>query len=278
MPLPTERERRLDAPAPGRRAAGPDRGDRPTPIPRPPAPATPSPPSSARSRERRARRRRGSRPRPGPADPARARGRHGAGANLLEVAAAAEDLQLLPVHPRTSVPAPVRLPARLPDPSSRTGRRAFTFGSTAHAAFEAFTKERRERLARGEPPPTRDDLERLFQRRVAAGEFGERATEETYQRRVGDAARQLLDRRARRARRGDPGGARFELVIDPVEARRRADSPARSTGSTGCHPAASRSSTTRPAASARRTWTKASSCRSTPSPAAMRWASARRSG
>jgi hypothetical protein len=39
---------------------------------------------------------------------------------------------------------------------------AFTFGSTAHAAFEAFTKERRERAARGDPPPTREDLGQLF--------------------------------------------------------------------------------------------------------------------
>jgi RecB family exonuclease len=61
---------------------------------------------------------------------------------------------------------------------------AFTFGSTAHEAFEAFTRERRERLARGEPPPTREDLEREFRARWTPTAFGDRTTEAAYQRRV----------------------------------------------------------------------------------------------
>jgi len=71
---------------------------------------------------------------------------------------------------------------RIPEPSRPVG--ALTFGSTAHDAFEAFTRDRRERLARGEEPPTRDDLERLFRERWVPTGFGDRATEETYQRRV----------------------------------------------------------------------------------------------
>ena len=108
----------------------------------------------------------------------------GAGANLLQVAS---------LPPRFSysafatydtcglryafqylyqVPLPVRPVA------------AFAFGTTAHAAFEAFTRERRERSARGEPPPTREDLEREFRARWTPTEFGDRPTEERYQRRV----------------------------------------------------------------------------------------------
>jgi putative RecB family exonuclease len=55
----------------------------------------------------------------------------------------------------------------------------------AHAAFEEFTRERRERIARGEAPPSRDDLERLFREQWVPTEFGDRVTEDRYQRRVG---------------------------------------------------------------------------------------------
>jgi RecB family exonuclease len=48
-----------------------------------------------------------------------------------------------------------RLPADQPRP-------AMDFGSAAHGAFEAFTRERRERLARGEQPPDRADLARFY--------------------------------------------------------------------------------------------------------------------
>ncbi|MGO9180730.1 MAG: ATP-dependent helicase [Candidatus Limnocylindrales bacterium] len=69
-------------------------------------------------------------------------------------------------------------------PEEETGA-ARTFGSTAHAAFEAFTRERRERAARGDPPPTRADLDRLFAAAWTPEGFPDRTSEETYRRRVG---------------------------------------------------------------------------------------------
>jgi superfamily I DNA/RNA helicase/RecB family exonuclease len=111
-------------------------------------------------------------------------GDSGMGSNLLEV---------VPLPPRFSYSAfstyetcPTRYAFayvyRIPEPSRPAA--ALTFGSTAHDAFEAFTKERRERQARGEPEPTREDLERLFRERWVPSEFGDRTTEEIYQRRV----------------------------------------------------------------------------------------------
>jgi DNA helicase-2/ATP-dependent DNA helicase PcrA len=61
---------------------------------------------------------------------------------------------------------------------------AFAFGHTAHEAFEAFTRERRERASRGDPPPTREDLERLFRDRWIPTEFGDKTSEEAYARRI----------------------------------------------------------------------------------------------
>jgi DNA helicase-2/ATP-dependent DNA helicase PcrA len=61
---------------------------------------------------------------------------------------------------------------------------AFTFGSTAHAAFEAFTKERRDRAARGEPPPTREDLGQLFAAEWKPTGFPDATSEQTYRRRA----------------------------------------------------------------------------------------------
>ena len=66
---------------------------------------------------------------------------------------------------------------------------ALTFGGTAHAAFEAFTTDRREREARGDPPPTREDLERAFRARWVPTDFGDKVAEEGYQRKVAN----LLD-------------------------------------------------------------------------------------
>jgi putative RecB family exonuclease len=48
-----------------------------------------------------------------------------------------------------------RLPAEQPRPAA-------DFGSLAHAAFQAFTRERRARVARGEQGPDRADLGRFF--------------------------------------------------------------------------------------------------------------------
>jgi putative RecB family exonuclease len=49
---------------------------------------------------------------------------------------------------------------RLP---AKQARPAASFGTAAHGAFEAFTRERRDRLARGEQPPTRADLDLYFE-------------------------------------------------------------------------------------------------------------------
>ncbi len=108
----------------------------------------------------------------------------GAGANLLQVA------PLPATHSFSSFRAYDECPLkyafgyvyRMPPREEPVA--AYTFGSTAHAAFEAFTKERRERAARGEPPPTREDLEAAFRANWTPTGFGDKATEETYQRRV----------------------------------------------------------------------------------------------
>jgi superfamily I DNA/RNA helicase/RecB family exonuclease len=108
----------------------------------------------------------------------------GTGANLLQVAS---------LPPKFSFSAystyeicPLRYAFayvyQIPPPAKPVA--AFAFGNTAHDAFEAFTKERRERLARGDAPPTREDLERLFRERWEPTGFGDRTTEEAYQRRV----------------------------------------------------------------------------------------------
>lgn len=49
-----------------------------------------------------------------------------------------------------------RLPAEQPRPAA-------DFGSAAHSAFQAFTRERRDRAGRGEPAPGRADLGRFFE-------------------------------------------------------------------------------------------------------------------
>ncbi len=108
----------------------------------------------------------------------------GAGANLLQVAPLPATQSYSSFRSYDACPLQYafqyvyRMPAR-DEPVA-----AFTFGSTAHAAFEAFTKERRERAARGEPPPTREDLEVEFRTNWTPTGFGDKTTEEGYQRRV----------------------------------------------------------------------------------------------
>jgi DNA helicase-2/ATP-dependent DNA helicase PcrA len=129
------------------------------------------------------------------ADSARARGldplslravalESGAGSNLLDVLPLPSSFSYSAFAAYEKCPAQYAFNYVYRIPSSRTVA-AFSFGTSAHAAFEAFTKERRERLARGEPPPNRRDLERLFQAEWPAGKFGDQTTEETYSRRVG---------------------------------------------------------------------------------------------
>ncbi len=110
--------------------------------------------------------------------------------------------------------------------------------------------------------------------------FGDKTTEEGYQRRVATLLDNFWQGEVSSLGEALHEELPFELTLEPgrrLGARRHP--PARSTGSTACHRAASRSSTTRPAAShRRRASTRASSCRSTRSPAATHWAWARPNG
>ncbi len=72
-----------------------------------------------------------------------------AGANLLDVAPLPAKFSYSQLDTYERCPLQYAFQQVYRIPSGRTVA-AFTFGTTAHAAFEAFTKERRERLARGE--------------------------------------------------------------------------------------------------------------------------------
>ena len=108
----------------------------------------------------------------------------GAGASLLRVAPLpqTQSYSSLNTYERCPLQYAFNYVYRMPPRDEPVA--AFTFGSTAHEAFEAFTRERRERIARGEPPPTREDLEREFRARWTPTGFGDKTTEEGYQRRV----------------------------------------------------------------------------------------------
>jgi DNA helicase-2/ATP-dependent DNA helicase PcrA len=99
-------------------------------------------------------------------------------------------------------------------PSSRTVA-AFSFGTSAHSAFEAFTKERRERVARSEPPPTREDLERLFRAEWPTGQFGDQTTEETYARRAGTLLDNFWQGELEGIGQAEHEELDFELTIEP---------------------------------------------------------------
>ncbi len=108
----------------------------------------------------------------------------GAGANLLQVAPlpGTHSYSSLDTYDRCPLRYAFKYVYRMPEPS--TVSPWLTFGSTAHAAFEAFTRERRERVARGDPPPTREDLEHEFRSRWVPEAFGDKVAEAGYQRRV----------------------------------------------------------------------------------------------
>jgi DNA helicase-2/ATP-dependent DNA helicase PcrA len=139
----------------------------------------------------------------------------GAGASLLRVAALPPRFSYssLNTYERCPLQYAFSYVYRLPEPARP--RAPLAFGSTAHEAFEAFTRERRERLARGEPAPTQADLERMFLARWKPQAFGDRETEAAFGRRVG----QLLDN----FWRGELAAAsealaeelQFTLVLDP---------------------------------------------------------------
>ena len=97
-------------------------------------------------------------------------------------------------------------------------RPAAEFGSAAHAAFEAFTRGRRERLARGEPPPGRADLEGWFEAAWAATSLPAGPDAEAWRLRAGP----MLDRfwAAESAEPGDTLAEelrfRLRLPLDPL--------------------------------------------------------------
>ncbi len=141
----------------------------------------------------------------------------GAGANLLAVA---------PLPPRFSYSSLSTYEAcplkyafsyvyRIPEPDRPAA--PLTFGATAHAAFEAFTKERRERIARGEPPPTREDLERHFRAAWIPVAFGDRTTEEGYERRVGTLLDNFWQGELESAGEAVAEELDFALVLDPAD-------------------------------------------------------------
>lgn len=76
-----------------------------------------------------------------------------------------------------------RLPSDQPRPAAE-------FGSVAHAAFEAFTRDRRRRLAAGEPSAGRADLQRCFDSAWARSPLAAEADAETWRQR----AEPMLDR------------------------------------------------------------------------------------
>ncbi|MEO6197375.1 MAG: PD-(D/E)XK nuclease family protein, partial [Dehalococcoidia bacterium] len=138
----------------------------------------------------------------------------GPGANLLEIA---------PLPPKFSYSSfttyetcPLRYAFnylyRIPPPDKPVA--AFAFGSTAHAAFEAFTLERRERKARGEAAPTREDLERLFRDKWVPTGFGDRTTEEAYQRRVNTLLENFWNGEVSSLSEAIHEEKTFDLVID----------------------------------------------------------------
>jgi len=112
-----------------------------------------------------------------------------AGANLLQVAPLAPRFSYSQFWTYERCPLQYAFASVYRIPSARKAG-YFAFGTAAHAAFERFTKERRERLARGEPAPTRADLERIFTAEWKPSEFGDRTTEAEYQRKAGN----LLER------------------------------------------------------------------------------------
>ncbi len=108
----------------------------------------------------------------------------GAGANLLKVAPLPPTFSYSSLSRYEGCPLAYALAYvyRIPEPARPVG--AFTFGSTAHAAFEAFTRERRERAARGDPAPTRADLGTLFAREWKPEGFADATAEAAYRRRI----------------------------------------------------------------------------------------------
>jgi DNA helicase-2/ATP-dependent DNA helicase PcrA len=141
----------------------------------------------------------------------------GAGANLLAIA------PLPPAFSYSSLTTYEACPLRyafsyvyrIPEPDRPSA--PLTFGSTAHSAFEAFTRERRERLARGEAAPTREDLERHFKANWVPEAFGDRTTEEAFGRRVDRLLENFWEGEVSSIGEAIAEEMPFALVLDPAD-------------------------------------------------------------
>ncbi len=139
----------------------------------------------------------------------------GAGANLLQVAPLprTHSYSSLSVYDTCSLQYAFKYVYRMPPRDDPVA--AFAFGTTAHEAFEAFTKDRRERTARGEPPPTREDLEREFRARWTPSDFGDKTTEEGYQRRVATLLDNFWTGEVSSLSEALHEEEKFELILEP---------------------------------------------------------------
>ena len=141
--------------------------------------------------------------------------REGEGGNLLQVA---------PLPPRFSYSSlktykecglryAFNYLYRIPPPDRKAA--PLTFGSAIHSVFEEFTKLVRNRAARGEPVPTRDELGSIFTRNWKPTDFGDAVTATTYERKVGSMLDAFWeDELARPAvvlKEEEP----FRLILDP---------------------------------------------------------------
>ncbi len=139
-----------------------------------------------------------------------------AGANLLEVAPLAGHFSYSQFHTYERCPLQYAFASVYRIPSARKAG-YFAFGSAAHAAFERFTRERRERLARGEAAPTRADLEQIFAAQWKPEEFGDRTTEAEYQRKSGNLLERFWAGELSTTSEAIHEELAFSLAIDPED-------------------------------------------------------------
>ena len=137
-----------------------------------------------------------------------------AGANLLAVASLPPKFSYSAFSAYEKCPLQYALSYvyRIPEPDQPRG--ALTFGVAAHSAFEAFTRDRRERLARNEPPPTREDLARLFAANVAPTELGDRTDQERYGRRAATMLDVFWEQELRAVGQAEKEELEFTLVLE----------------------------------------------------------------
>ncbi len=148
-----------------------------------------------------------------------------AGANLLQVAPLPGHFSYsaLDVYGRCPLRYAFKYVYRMPEPPRPAS--ALAFGSTAHEAFQAFTQARRERLAAGETPPTREDLERLFAERWIPAGYTDRAAEEQYRRRVGTLLDNFWTGELASVGEAIHEELPFELTLEPVRREPAGDVP-----------------------------------------------------